>query len=416
MRAKLGAGALLSCCLATMAVAGEVTVSPLLGDHDFSSATQPYDNSTVKGVHRARQDTLGLGYRWSPHWGVELDVGRSTTHLLSPLYGRYMRYKSVDMNGLYRFNPSGWVQPFVLLGGGRAMYNADQGLPFMHEYAQAGGGLMLQLTPHFALRSELRYLDQPAAHWHDVVGLLGVEFRIGSVDQAAPAADTSATTDSAAAATPDAEAAPAAPAPVEAAAAPEPAPAPAVAVADDDHDGVPNNLDKCPNTPAGVQVDAQGCPLDSDHDGVPDYLDKCPNTKPGALVDAQGCYVMVTHMDKMRLDIQFESGQAVIHGDASSELRKVADFMQRYPSVDVTIDGYTDNVGDARANRLLSQRRAEAVRRSLIGLGVAAGRLRAVGHGADDPIASNATAAGRLQNRRVEASANAEESSIRMKN
>ncbi len=414
MRAKLGAGALLSCCLVTAAVAGEVTVSPLLGEHDFSSATEPYDNSTVKGVHRARQESLGLGYRWSPHWGAELDVGRSTTHLLSPLYGRYMRYKSVDMNGLYRFNPSGWVQPFVLLGGGRAMYNADQGLPFMHEYAQAGGGLMLQLTPHFALRSELRYLDQPAAHWHDVVGLLGVEFRIGSVSDKASAADAD---NDAADAAPATDATPAAAAAPAEAAAPAPAEAPATpVVADDDHDGVPNDQDKCPNTPAGVKVDAQGCPLDSDHDGVPDYLDKCPNTKPGALVDAQGCYVMVTHMDKMRLDIQFETGQAVIHGDASSELRKVADFMQRYPSVDVTIDGYTDNVGDARANRLLSQRRAEAVRRSLIGLGVAAGRLRAVGHGADDPIASNATAAGRLQNRRVEASANAEERSIRMKN
>jgi len=58
---------------------------------------------------------------------------------------------------------------------------------------------------------------------------------------------------------------------------------------DSDGDGVPDYLDKCPNTPAGVQVDATGCPLDSDGDGVPDYLDKCPNTPTGVKVDATGC-------------------------------------------------------------------------------------------------------------------------------
>lgn len=58
---------------------------------------------------------------------------------------------------------------------------------------------------------------------------------------------------------------------------------------DSDGDGVPDKLDKCPDTPAGVPVDADGCPLDSDKDGVPDYLDKCPNTPPGVKVDADGC-------------------------------------------------------------------------------------------------------------------------------
>lgn len=58
---------------------------------------------------------------------------------------------------------------------------------------------------------------------------------------------------------------------------------------DSDKDGVPDNQDKCPNTPKGVKVDAFGCPIDSDGDGVPDYLDKCPDTPTGAKVDAQGC-------------------------------------------------------------------------------------------------------------------------------
>src|SRR5438067_847357 len=58
---------------------------------------------------------------------------------------------------------------------------------------------------------------------------------------------------------------------------------------DADQDGVPDGLDKCPGTPAGAHVDATGCSTDADGDGVPDGLDKCPNTPKGATVDASGC-------------------------------------------------------------------------------------------------------------------------------
>jgi hypothetical protein len=60
---------------------------------------------------------------------------------------------------------------------------------------------------------------------------------------------------------------------------------------DDDNDGVSEPGDQCPNTPIGVTVDAQGCPLDSDSDGVADYLDNCSNTPSGVVVDINGCPV-----------------------------------------------------------------------------------------------------------------------------
>ncbi|MCA1932294.1 MAG: OmpA family protein [Calditerrivibrio sp.] len=60
-------------------------------------------------------------------------------------------------------------------------------------------------------------------------------------------------------------------------------------ILDSDGDGVNDNLDKCPNTPKGVKVDSEGCPLDSDKDGVYDYLDKCPGTPNGVKVDKDGC-------------------------------------------------------------------------------------------------------------------------------
>ncbi len=69
---------------------------------------------------------------------------------------------------------------------------------------------------------------------------------------------------------------------------PSPSPSPAM---DSDHDGVPDSIDKCPNTPLGAHVDATGCPIDSDGDGVPDGIDQCPNTPKGATVDAKGCPV-----------------------------------------------------------------------------------------------------------------------------
>jgi outer membrane protein OmpA-like peptidoglycan-associated protein len=59
--------------------------------------------------------------------------------------------------------------------------------------------------------------------------------------------------------------------------------------ADADHDGVPDKIDACPDTPLGATVDARGCPHDQDGDGVLDGIDQCPNTPAGATVDARGC-------------------------------------------------------------------------------------------------------------------------------
>lgn len=60
-------------------------------------------------------------------------------------------------------------------------------------------------------------------------------------------------------------------------------------IPDSDGDGILNNRDRCPGTPAGAQVDGRGCPADSDGDGVPNGIDRCPNTPVGATVDASGC-------------------------------------------------------------------------------------------------------------------------------
>jgi OOP family OmpA-OmpF porin len=100
---------------------------------------------------------------------------------------------------------------------------------------------------------------------------------------------------------------------------------------DADGDGVPDYLDKCPNTPTGVKVDANGCPLDSDGDGVPDYLDKCPNTPLGVQVDADGCPIK---KETVVIVQPPEIESLVLSGDANFEFNKSKLLPNAYPVLD----------------------------------------------------------------------------------
>jgi outer membrane protein OmpA-like peptidoglycan-associated protein len=167
-----------------------------------------------------------------------------------------------------------------------------------------------------------------------------------------------------------------------------------------DGDGVYDYLDKCPDTPAGVSVDKDGCPLDTDGDGVYDYLDKCPGTPAGLKVDSNGCPVPVS----ITLKIEFDTGKSDIKAKYHEEINVVADFMTKYPQTNTVIEGHTDNTGREAANVQLSQSRANSVRSYLIAkFGIEKDRLQAIGYGPKKPIASNATAEGKQKNRRVQA-------------
>lgn len=166
---------------------------------------------------------------------------------------------------------------------------------------------------------------------------------------------------------------------------------------DTDGDGVPDYMDECPGTPAGVEVNASGCPLDSDGDGVPDYMDQCPNTPAGADVNALGC-----EADVVLHDVNFEFDSATLTPQAEDILDGVAEKLSANSQVRVRVEGYTDSIGTEAYNKDLSQRRAESVKDYLNSQGIAANRMKAIGYGESDPIATNETAAGRAQNRRVE--------------
>jgi outer membrane protein OmpA-like peptidoglycan-associated protein len=101
-------------------------------------------------------------------------------------------------------------------------------------------------------------------------------------------------------------------------------------------------------------------------------------------------------------DVLFTSGQASLQPSAAGNLNKLVTFLANYPERTVMVEGHTDSVGTEDSNQGLSQRRAEAVKSYLVGQGVGSVRLTALGKGEAGAVASNDSADGRQQNRRVE--------------
>jgi len=100
--------------------------------------------------------------------------------------------------------------------------------------------------------------------------------------------------------------------------------------------------------------------------------------------------------------LQFETGKAVIMKTSFAHLNLLATMLKEKPDYILNVNGYTDNVGNAADNLILSQDRAENVKAYLIQQGVDGSRITSEGFGLEDPIADNSTAEGRAKNRRVE--------------
>lgn len=100
--------------------------------------------------------------------------------------------------------------------------------------------------------------------------------------------------------------------------------------------------------------------------------------------------------------IYFDTGSDVIRAESTPTLKEITTMLREHEELNLTIEGHTDNVGNAAANQTLSAKRAEAVKAYLVGQGIDAARLEAKGLGATKPVAQNTTAEGRQQNRRVE--------------
>ncbi|WP_340076966.1 OmpA family protein [Leptobacterium sp. I13] len=172
---------------------------------------------------------------------------------------------------------------------------------------------------------------------------------------------------------------------------------------DADGDGVADKDDNCPNE-AGPKAN-RGCPYpDRDNDGVLDKDDACPDL--AGTVANQGCPEITEEVQKQLNEyartILFDTGKSSIKDESEAVLKDIIAILNEYPNSKFTVEGHTDSVGSEKLNQRLSDSRANSVKEYLIANGVDAFRLSALGYGESKPIASNATRAGRAQNRRVE--------------
>ncbi len=146
---------------------------------------------------------------------------------------------------------------------------------------------------------------------------------------------------------------------------------------------------------------------DSDGDGVSDQFDKCPNTPAGSVVDGSGC-VIVFPKDTVAAvstaaaysNIQFEFDSSVLRTSSYPVLDATSADL-RSSGKTVEIDGYASSEGTAAHNLSLSRDRANSVKTYLVNSGVAASKLKVKGYGETNPIADNSTEEGRVANRRV---------------
>ncbi|MBV6417355.1 MAG: hypothetical protein CMLOHMNK_02017 [Steroidobacteraceae bacterium] len=354
---------------------------------------------------RLSDDAVGGAFAFGrsfDKWDFELQYNYVNADALG---GDQVDFHNAFLNAHRVFFRDARISPFLKIGVGRVDPQYDRTSPLAGEnitnWALAyGAGLLANLTRDdsqgrsLALRAEIYGLVSSSTeppngdHLSDTVAGIGLQYNWG--------------------------------APV---AAPPPPPAPPIG--DSDGDGVNDNLDKCPGTPAGTKVDANGCELDSDGDGVVDRLDKCPGTPAGAKVDANGCELdgdhdgVVDRIDlcpdtpagekvdevgcsyNLRLRVFFDNDSANLKPESYPDLDRAVALMKRNELVRATVEGHTDSNGSDAYNLRLSQKRADAVRQYMIDQGIAAARLDAVGRGESQPRADNKTAEGRAENRRV---------------
>ena len=172
---------------------------------------------------------------------------------------------------------------------------------------------------------------------------------------------------------------------------------------DTDGDGIADKDDKCP-TVAGPKENA-GCPWpDTDKDGVLDKDDACP-TVPGPASN-KGCPEVTAEAMKRLNDfgktILFNSGKSTFKDATIPVLKSMVGVLNEYPNSKFMVEGHTDSDGSNALNQTLSENRAAAVKNYLVENGIEAGRLRSTGFGETKPIATNKTAKGKAENRRVE--------------
>ncbi|MDB6063338.1 MAG: hypothetical protein JWM78_3441 [Verrucomicrobiaceae bacterium] len=299
---------------------------------------QWYDNDS--GVKDGSFWGVGFEKQFTDQYGVEVQYLRDINGKARD-GSTGIDAERILVDGIYYTPRFSMFQPYLKLGAGHVRYAANSGGNSDGTELGAGFGARLLFNEHWSARVEAKALHElDDSLTHGLVSI-GVSYALGDTAKPAPA--------------------------------PKPAP-----------------------------VVAPPAPLDSDGDGVTDDIDKCPNTPHGREVDSVGCEYHLNKTEEMKLDILFAHDKSDITDQYTGEVERAAKFLKRYADVKAVIEGHTDSDGTDAYNLKLSQRRADAVKDSLVTrYNIDASRLSAVGYGESRPVASNATKDGKAQNRRV---------------
>ena len=137
--------------------------------------------------------------------------------------------------------------------------------------------------------------------------------------------------------------------------------------------------------------------LDFDNDGVPNNIDKCPNTPKGMIVNHYGCPIITT------LRFNFDFNKWKVKTIYYPKIKQIAKILKANPKLKIEIDGYTDNIGTKAYNLKLSLKRAESVKNILVNTyKINPKRIIIKGFGESYPLVPNSTSTNRALNRRVE--------------
>ena len=298
---------------------------------------------------------LAFGKHFSEAWSAEVMFNGTKLQGAPFEPDRTLWAGSLDL--LRVFNRPGRFSPYIGLGAGAIENDITPGAAGTDAMAQVslgafwtiwegGNGKSFALRPDFKARWDDAHT---AGRLTDYIGQLGFQYTWGGMRKVSAAP-------------------PPPPPPVAVAPAPPPPPVVPAPPGDEDHDGVPDDRDRCPGTPRGVAVDANGCPQKGS-------------------ITLEG--------------ITFDYNSANLAAGSLNILDDVADGLKKHPRLKVELQGHTDSRGPDAYNLTLSQKRADAVRAYLLKDGVPLTQITAKGYGEGQPIADNNTDAGRAKNRRV---------------
>lgn len=300
--------------------------------------------------------------------------------------------------------PERRINPFLLVGGGAPVALSSARRTFnsgITGEGYVGGGVRFETGKGFVMRFDARIAALPSAKELGMIGgYVNLEGDINFGIELSPGKPRRPSTTEKVATT--------------------------AALADKDGDGIADASDKCVDRAEDFDnfEDDDGCPdIDNDGDRVLDIADRCPTELEtlNGFADDDGCPdtvpAEVAELSGSIEGLLYAEGETAVRDSATKFLQKIATVMNANPSIRVVLVGYTD---DREANAFatpiegqpapdvtviatdLARARAEAVRQAMVGIGIPAGRIVVDGVGAEEPVADNATAKGRLANRRVE--------------